>query len=146
MGSLLESIKDPSKRPGVVDDCVRLIDAEVSDKGGFSGVAIKGAYKTVKGLKPNMIGMSMDALLDDFAGKLDPFWLDCQAKGARPRDFFVSKKSEVANALLEITDQRAAKSRHKVLVRAYKGLRGKAVSHIGDAMPRFSELLVKHAS
>lgn len=146
MGSLAETIADPTQRKAVVADCATLIDAEVADKRGLSGAAIKTAYRTVKSIKPGMIANSMDALLDDFTKQLDPFWAECQAGGHNPRQFFVSRKADVANALLQITDQRADRSRHKTLVRAYKGLRGKAIDHIGAAMPRFADLLVKHAS
>jgi hypothetical protein len=145
VGSLVETISDAARRKAVVADCAVLIDAEVADKRGFSGVAIKGAFKTVKGLRPDMITRSMDHLLDDFSGQVDPFWADCQAKGDEPRAYFSRRKVEVANALLKITDDRASGSKHRTLVRAYKGLRGKAVDHIGSAMPRFADLLVKHA-
>lgn len=146
MGTLAETISDPAKRKAVVSDCAALIDAEVADKRGLSGAAIKTAFRTVKSFKPGMIADSMDALLDDFTAQLDPFWKECQDGGHAPRTFFSNRKNDVANALLRITDDRAAKSRHKTLVRAYKGLRGKAVDHIGAAMPRFADLLVKHAS
>ena len=61
------------------------------------------------------------------------------------RNYFSRRKSDVANALLSITDQRANQSKHRVLVRAYKSLRGKAIEHIGTAMPRFADLLETHA-
>lgn len=146
MGSLVETVKDAVRRRLVVDDCVALIEAEVEEKRGLKGRAIKLAYRTVKGLKPGMIGMAMDGLLDDFAARLDPFWQECQATGAEPRDFFVRRKAEVADALLGITDDRARKSPHKVLVSAYTRLRPQAAEHIGVAMPRVAQLLVKHAS
>lgn len=146
MGSLSATIADSTKRSAVLDDCVRLIDAEVADKRGLTGMAVKGAFKSVKSLKPGMIRHSMDALLDDFSGQVDPFWADCQDKGEQPRAYFTRNKTAVANALLKITDDRAAKSKHKVLVRAYKTLRGKAIDHIGAAMPRFADLLQRHAS
>lgn len=145
MGSLFDVTRDPAKRKAVVDDCCALIDAEVSDKGGLTGIAIKTAFATVKGVKPGMIPMSMDHLLDDFSKQLDPFWAECQKGTEPPRAFFTRKKEAVANALLAITDDRARKSSHTVLVKAYQGLRGKAVDHIGAAMPRFADLLVKHA-
>jgi hypothetical protein len=92
-----------------------------------------------------MVRQSMDALLDDFSVKVEPFWLDCQASGKPSRSYFSTRKTDIANALLSITDDRAAKSPHRVLVKAYKTLRGKAMNHIGDAMPRFADLLEKHA-
>jgi hypothetical protein len=144
--SLVEAVKSQERRPAVIDDCVALIDAEVRDKRGFTGVAVKAAFKTVKSVKPGMIGMAMDGLLDDFSAKIDPFWAECQEQGATPRSFFSDRRSAVANALLSITDDRASQSRHKVLVGAYRKLRGQAVQHIGDAMPRFADLIQKHAT
>ncbi len=146
MGSLTETVRDPARRSAVLDDCVVLIDQEVADKRGLTGIAVKGAFKSVKSLSPGMIRQSMDALLDDFSARVEPFWQDCQASGQPPRSYFTQKKGEVANALLSITDDRARTSKHRVLVKAYKSLRGKAVDHIGAAMPRFGDLLQKHAS
>ncbi len=146
MGSLVEVVKDPARRSAVLDDCVKLIDSEVASKGGLTGIAVKGAFKSVKSLRPGMIRNSMDALLDDFSLQLDPFWQDCQATGAEPQAYFVRRKVDVANALLSITDQRARTSSHRVLVKAYKGLRGKAIEHIGAAMPGFASLVQRHAS
>lgn len=146
MSSMVEVIKDPNKRRAIVDDCITLIDSEVSDKGGLSGLAIKAAYATVKGLRPGMVGMSMDHLLDEFSAQIDPFWAECQAKGEKPRPYFLRRGNDVANALLSITDGRAAKSDHKVLKGAYGKLRPQGIKHIVDAMPRFADLVQKHAS
>lgn len=146
MGSLVEVIKVDAKRRQVVDDCVVLIDAEVDSKSGFSGAGIKLGYKTVKGLKPGFIGMAMNHMLEDFAFKIDPFWLDCQAQGKEARGFFGGKKVEIANALLGITDARAQRSSHKVLVGTYQKLRPMAIDHVGAAIPRLADLITKHAS
>ena len=146
MASLVDVIKDPAKRRAVVDDCVALIDAEVRDKGGLSGVAIKAAYATVKGLRPGMIAMSMDHLLDEFSTQIDPFWQECLGSGNPARAFFTRRGSDIANALLSITDRRADRSTHKVLKSAYGKLRPQGIKHIEAAMPRFADLLAKHAS
>ena len=146
MGSLIEVIKDATRRRQVVDDAATLIDSEVHDKGGLSGMAIKAAYASVKALKPGMIQMSMDALLDDFSARVDPFWQKCVEEKAQPRAYFSARKGEIANALLGITDDRAKKSQHKVLKGAYERLRPQAVDHIGAAMPRLADLIQKHAS
>ena len=146
MGTLIEVLKDDSQRRTVVDDCVTLIDAEVADKKGLSGKFVRAAFKTVKGFKPGIVPMSMDALLDDFAVKVDPHWQACQTSGTPARSYFQQHKEAISTALLEITDERAAQSRHKVLVKAYKSLRGKATEHISQAIPRLADLMVKHAS
>ena len=146
MGSLIEVVKNDEERRAVLDDCVELIDAEVNDKKGLSGKFVRGAFKTVKSFKPGIIPMSMDALLDDFAVKVDQHWQICQQGTVPARAYFEQNRAQISLLLLEITDERAAKSKHKVLVRAYKSLRGKATDHIGQAMPRLADLMVKHAS
>jgi hypothetical protein len=109
-------------------------------------MAVKAAFKSVATLRPGMIRHSMDHLLDDFSRQVDPFWDECQAGGEAPRAYFSRRRVDVANALLSITDRRAERADNKVLVRAYKSLRGTAIDHIGAAMPRFADLLAKHAA
>ena len=48
MASLAEILTKPELRPQVVRACAVLIDAEVSRKSGFSGLAVKAGYKLVK--------------------------------------------------------------------------------------------------
>ena len=146
MGSLVEVLNDPTKRPLVLNDCEQMLDAEVADKGGLTGVGVRSAFKVLKAIKPGMIRHTLDDLIDELAVKVDPFWQTCQEQGANPQVFFNTNKVAIANALLEITDQRAAQSKIKSIVRAYRSLRPKAVQYIGDAMPRFSQLVSKYAS
>ena len=146
MGSLVEVLKDPAVRPLVVADCEKMLDAEIADKRGLSGIAVKGAFKTLKAIKPGMIRHTFNDLLDELAVKVDPFWQDCQEKGATPRTFFATNSTPIANALLEVTDGRIKRSKFKNIIRAYTTMRPKAVQYIGDAMPRFADLVQKHAS
>jgi len=146
MGSLADVVVDDTKRRAVVDDCARLIDAEVADKRGIKGLAVKAAFKAVKGVRPGMIPMSVDALLDDFATQIDPFWDACQSQSSAPRSYFQQNGNTIANALLKITDDRAQKSTQRVLKGAYSKLRGQAVTHITQAMPRLADLVARHAS
>ncbi len=146
MGSLTEVIKDEQKRKAVIDDCVVLIEAEVGDKRGLSGMAIKAGYKTVKSIRPGTIPMALHHLLDDFAAKVEPYWQDCQAQGKDARSYFTAKKTEIANALLGITDARAQRAKNKVIAKTYGKLRPTAVEHVSAAMPRFADLVKKHAS
>lgn len=146
MGSLVEVLQDSSKRQLVLDDCEVLLDAEVADKKGFSGVAVKGAFKILKRFKAGMIRITLDDMIDEFAAKIDPFWLECQQNGDDAKAYFVRNKGKVADALLSITDERAKVSPNKGIKKAYNGLRPKAVQHIGDAMPRLADVIKKHAS
>ena len=146
MGTLSDAVKDSGKRPAIISDCETLINAEVASKRGLTGMAVRTGFKAIKKFKPDIVPKAMDDLLDDFSEKIDPFWGECQQKGEPPRQYFEKNKQKVADALLTVTDERAASSKHRTLVSAYRSLRGKAVQHIGEAMPRFADLLIKHAS
>ena len=146
MASLIDIAKDPTKRRAIVDDAARLLDAEVEDKRGFSGKAVKLAFRAVKGVSPGMIPMSIDALLDDFCVAIQPIWEECQASGQAARTFFQANAQQVSNALLSITDARAEKSTQRVLKSTYGKLRGQAIKHISEAMPRLADLIEKHGS
>lgn len=145
MPALSDVIKNPDKRRAVVDDGVEVIEKEVADKSGLSGMAIKAAFATVKKIKPGFIGGSLNHLLDDFARQVDPFWAKCQEEKADARSYFVKNGSAIANALLKITDDRAKKAAGPARS-AYDQLRPKAVEHVTVAMPRLGDLVKKHAS
>ena len=146
MASLIELAKDPAKRKAIVDDAAKLLDSEVADKRGFSGKAVKLAFRAVMGVSPGMIPMSIDALLDDFCVQVQPFWEEAQTQGVSARAHFQAQSGAIAAALLAITDARADRSTQRVLKSAYSKLRGQAVKHITDAMPRLADLVERHAS
>jgi hypothetical protein len=145
MPSLSEVVADPAKRRRVVDDGVAMIEAEVADKGGLSGMAIKGAFAMVQKMRPGFVGGALNHLLDDFAKQVDPFWAECREKKEEPRAFFVRRGNDVANALLSITDMRARGASGPVRS-TYDKLRPQASEHVKAAMPRLADLLKKHAS
>ncbi len=144
MASLKDVITDVQKRRNVVDDGVLVIEAEVADKGGLSGMAIKAAYGTVKRIKPGFVGGALNHLLDDFAGKVDPFWAKATTSGGDPVASFVGQGPQVAEALLSITDGRARNASGPVR-KTYDQLRPQASKHVQEAMPRLAGLLKKHA-
>jgi hypothetical protein len=141
-------LSDPTKRPRLLDDCVRLIDAEVDSKGGLSGLAIKGAYKVVQSLKPGFVREAMDHLLDDFVGRLEPFYAEhLQKNPTNPRafaDLLAGRAGPVADALLGITDDRAKRAKNQNLKSAYEKLRPQAKKHVEEAIPRVGRTLAPH--
>src|SRR5277367_1525977 len=100
---------DVTKKGAVVEDCCALIAAEVKDKGGISGLAIKAGYGAVKGIKPGFIRQAVSDMLPEFANALDPIYQDAKAQNKPISDFFVANTARVADALLTITDGRALK-------------------------------------
>ena len=147
MADLKSILTDPARRQQVVRDAEHLLESEVDAKSGFSGLAIKGAFKLVKSLRPGLIPDVIDGLLDDFATRLDPFYQDSLTKSAGRSlvDYFSSRKSEIADALLAITDLRAKNTRHANLRSAYEKLRPEGKKNVEAAVPGVARLVEKHS-
>lgn len=140
-------LSDTSKRPALLSDCERLIQDEVNAKSGLSGMAIKGGYMVVSKVKPGIIREAMDGLLDDFVKRLDPFWVQHRDGGGTPEAFpayMKGRSSDIADALLGITDDRAKRASNKTLISAYEKLRPQGKKHVEEAVPRVSTMLGKY--
>jgi hypothetical protein len=144
MPTLSDMLGSGPKRQQVVDDACRVLDDEVSDKGGLSGLAIKGAYAVVKGIKPGFVREVVDALLDDFLGCLDPLFQEATSKGMKPGAYLQANASRVADALLAVTDGRAARAQRAVVKSTYEKLRPTAKKQVEAAVPRLGALLERH--
>lgn len=146
MTSLTERL-ETTDRQVVIDDTAELIDEEVASKSGLSGMALKGGYKAVKKLRPNMIERAVDNLLDDFTEALDPLYqefLEDDDADAFAR-FLPDHDERATEDLLSITDERAERSDQKTLKKVYYKLRGQAEGHVRDALPGVGRLIDEHA-
>jgi hypothetical protein len=142
--NLRERLGQGEKRKKLVVDACEVLDQEVADKGGLSGMAIKGAYSIVKGIKPGFIGDAVDGLLDDFLDALDPMYQEAEQRGLPPGKYLADNADQMAEKLLAITDQRVARSSHGVIRKTYDKLRPSAKKHVSAAAPRLGQLLTRH--
>ena len=90
-----------------------LVQEEVDSKGGLSGLAIKAAYAVVKAVKPGFIAEALDHMLDDFVDQARA------VLGGRPGEERAGRRADeraraaqVADALLAISDERAARAKN----------------------------------
>jgi hypothetical protein len=140
---LADALHDDTKKTAIVNDCCILLDEEVSSKGGLSGIVVKSGYAAVKGIKPGFVKHTVEHLLPEFAEKLDPIWAEAVKTGT-PASYLTSNKSRVADALLAVTDARAARSTKGMVKGTYEKLRGSAKKNVEEAVPRLAKLLEKH--
>lgn len=145
MPSLPEILTNESKRNLVTDDCVGVIDAEVADKGGLSGIAIKAGYAAVKNIKPGFVRHVVYDLLPEFSQALDPMYQEAKSKSVGVSAHFNANQGRVADALLAITDEKAKRSTSGVIKGTYEKLRGTAKKNVEAAVPRLGKLIEKHA-
>jgi hypothetical protein len=140
MATLREQLGGPAKRGAVIDDALHVLDAEVESKGGLSGIAIKTAYKLVKGISPEFLRTTVDHLLDDFLDALDPIYQESLQRGIDPRQHLTSNPGRVADQLLAITDGRAARAKNQLVKKTYDKLRDGAKKQVEAAVPRLGEM------
>ena len=146
MASLRELLGGADKRARVIDDSMRVLDAEVDDKGGLGGIAVKTAYKLVKGVSPGFLRQVVDHLFDDFLDALDPIYQEAVANNVPPRQKLQSNPGRVADALLAITDARARNAKNQLVKATYEKLRGQAKKHVEAAVPRLGELFERNVT
>jgi len=143
--TLHEILLSPQNRPQVVADCNALIEHEVAEKSGISGTALKLAYKTASTFAPGHVRHIIGTLLPGMADNLQPFWADFHASGGSDfGDYLTKRGDEVAEAMLAVTDARAAASGRPVIVKAYRSVRGGAAKHIRAALPQVGDMVLKY--
>jgi hypothetical protein len=144
--TLQEILLAPGTRPKVIADCCMLIEQEVAEKSGISGTTVKLAYKTVNTFMPGHIRHMVGSLLPQMVGQLEPYWADFAASGGSEfGDYLAKRGDEVSQALLSVTDARAAASGRPTIIKAYGAVRGNAVKHVVAALPRIGDLVLKYA-
>ena len=145
MATLQDILLTPENKPHVIDDCLTLIDQEVKGKSGVSGTAVKLAYKTANAFASGYLRGMVELLAPDMIIELEPFWADFNAAGGGEfGDYLAKRGDEVADALLRVTDDRAAASNHPVIVKAYRSVRSGAAKHVQAALPRVGDLVLKY--
>lgn len=142
MPSLNDILMKDGVREKVIDDGVILIDQEVGDRKGISGMAIKGGYKFVTKIKKGFVRDALDGLIDEFIEQLDPFYQEHgEAKGFG--EFMRKNASRIADGLLKVTDSRRDHTSNNALRKAYDKLRPMAKSNVEQAIPRLSRMIQK---
>jgi hypothetical protein len=144
--TLVDQLGKGSIRPQVIEECCELIDAQVKQKGLF----IRGAYSTIKALKKRFIPEVVDAMLDDWLGKIQPHYDKWQSQALASKgsfsDYLIARSDDVAEALLSVTDERAARTHHGTAKSMYHRMRDSAKKNVVEAIPDLSKLLEKRVA
>ena len=141
MPNLVEQLGKDPVRPLVIAECVQLIDGQVRQK----GFVIKSAYATIKAIKKRFVPEVVDALLDDWLGKLQPHYDKWSAtKPSSLADFLVARSDDVAEDLLSVTDARAEKTSHTTAKKMYLRMRDGAKKNVIESIPDLAKMVEKH--
>ncbi len=147
MMSLVEKFRENPSREQLIKDCIDLIDTQVKKQKGVSGLAIKGAYKTVSAIKKGFVRSVVDSLLNDWLTKVQPYFSEWQKESTTSFGEFLSTKREsVSEALLSVTDQQAETADNKTAAKLYSKFRPKAAEHVKDALPGLGDILERRTN
>jgi hypothetical protein len=145
--TLQETLLAPDTQPKVLADCQALIEQQVSGMSGISGTTVKLAYKTVHAFAPGHVAYLIESLLPRMTEELEPFWADFTTSGgAEFGDYLDRRGDEVSEALLSVTDARAAASERPTIIKAYRTVRGNAAKHVVAALPHVGAMVQKYAA
>ena len=147
MASITDKLLAPEVRPLLVNDCVALIDLSVKSTKGFTGIAVKGAYSSVKMIKPRFVEGVVDALLDEWIEKLAGFEKEHgERRVAGPLSaYLIQERVRVSEALIAVTDGRAETTKHKTAAKFYHRLRPSALAHVEGSIPDLAALVEKYS-
>jgi hypothetical protein len=141
--NLVEALKDEALTRRIVVDGARIVREEVEAKRGLTGMALRAGFMTILALRPDMLEQMVGDLLPAFAPVLDPWWQKARVT-PDPVGYFRRNASSVADDLLGVTDRRAARARHKIMLRVYMSLRPQAKRHTEESVPRVAELIGRY--
>jgi hypothetical protein len=88
----------------------------------------------------------VDALLDDWLGKLQPHYDKWAAAPATTTfsDYVIARSDDVAEDLLQVTDQRAEKTSHTTAKKMYFKMRDGAKRNVVESIPDLSKMIERH--
>lgn len=147
MKSLKEAISDPQVQESVIQDSLRVLDQEVSGKSGISGLAIKGAFKLMKGVQQGKaLRKAVEVLMPEFAEKLDPYYAKYQkeGKGKVWCEWLRPHYDKIADDLLAVTDAKSRQSDNPAIIKAYQKLRPKAKKEVVLSLPALARMMEKY--
>ncbi len=136
--SLVERLGKEPIRTKVVDECVDLVEAQVKNK----GFMMKSAYATIKAVKKRFVPEVVDALLDEWLGKMQPHYDKWEVtKPGTFSDYVIARSEDVAEDLLAVTDERANRTSHGTAQKMYARMRDTAKKNVVEAIPDLARLI-----
>jgi hypothetical protein len=142
---LTDKINSQSSHANVAVDCSQLIDEQVSAKTGISGMALKTAYKVIKGIGSDYIPGAIGRLLPETLSALTPIWEEGLQHGD-PVAYLTQHSDRTADIILSTTDARIGNNGGGLVGASYKQLRKSIKRDVVEAVPSLAKIIDKHAN
>lgn len=142
---LADALKDPTKTQLVVDDCMKLIDNLVASQSGLGGMSLKASYAAVNGVKPGYVAGALGRLLPEALPALEPMWTQGLEAGD-PVAYITENRSDAADALLAVTDERIKGAQNNLVKGTYGKLRNSAKKYVEEIVPGLAQSIATHTN
>lgn len=141
MTQLREVLTSPERKPAVVNDLAVLVDTEVSNLGGLTGIAAKAAYAGARNRVPGAISANLPQIAD----VVQPYWDSFQAAGASDFGAHLAENSDaVVSSVIGVVDSEVAAS--GTAAGMYGRFKPQLVKILTGALPRLGAIVQSHAS
>ncbi len=136
-----------------MEECCALVDAQASAGRGLKAATVRACYRSVQAVKPGTVGYVIGKLMPEFLEALEPLFVESCEEAARTgsaaaqvfRAQMDARPTEVASALIGVTDARIHKARMTIRM-AYKTARSEAEHTVLSGVPALAELLEARVS
>ena len=114
--------------------------ARSGDVSTLRQIGERAGFRTLKAVRPDVVPAALEALLPGFADAVrDEVEAALAGEGVVAR--FRERTGPIADALLAVTDARAARAANRTVASAYQALRSTARPHVAEAVPGVGRLL-----
>lgn len=124
----------------LIDDSQSLVATELKKK----NMALRTGFNMVQKARPDLVGSGLRTLMPSFVVALEPFYAQAQQHNTPFATHLNTHDEQVANALLEVSDQRIHRVSNRVIKSGYQRLRGRAHKEVVAAMPQIAALMSRH--
>jgi hypothetical protein len=142
---LSEKLQDEQVTASIAADCTKLMDTQVAEKGGISGLALKATYGVVKGVGADYIPGAIQRLLPETISALEPIW-DEGIQAGNPEAHLTQNSDRTAEIILGVTDAKIKRAKNGLICASYNKLRKSVKSDIVAAVPGLAQIISKHVN
>ncbi len=124
-------IASPDAVEQVACEAVQAVGAAVKAIRGLRGLAVRAGFDTICKVRPGFLERQVEDLLPQWCDQLDPFWAAGEQCGDAV-EYLHEHRYAVSDALLEVSDERAASATDQTARAVYARLRPNASSRVAD--------------
>jgi hypothetical protein len=139
--SLWHTLSLTGGRATLARQAAHFVKDEVAAASGLAGALLRSGFDAMCRARPDAVETAVDELGPELTHALEPLVRDALRTATPLEAAFEARATHVAEALVEVTDRRVARSSSVVVRGTYASLRAPAQRHLAHAAPRLGRFL-----